>query len=63
MDSDVIQGAYDRVEIFLHHMGVNFRSFYIRMPHQFLNDADIDAILQEMGCEAVPTPSHGWRGG
>jgi len=38
-----IQGAFDRVQVFLHDMGVDL---HVRMPHKLLHDPDIDSVFK-----------------
>ena len=35
-------------------MGVEFGRFYIGMTHEFLDDADVDAVFQYVGGEGMP---------
>jgi len=49
-----VQGALYRLQVFLHDMGVNFGGLDVRMPHQLLNDPDVDAVFQQMRRVAVP---------
>ena len=40
--------AFDRVQIFLHDMGVNLGDLDVRMPHQLLHDPDIKTVFKQM---------------
>jgi len=35
-------------------VGVDFGRFYIGMSHEFLDDADVDAVFQHVGGEGMP---------
>jgi hypothetical protein len=37
-----------------HDVGVDFGRFYIGMSHEFLDDADVDAVFQHVGGEGMP---------
>jgi len=37
-----------------HNVGVDFRGFDIGMPHQFLDDPDIDAVFKQMRGKGMP---------
>ena len=48
-----VQRAGYRTQVFLHDVGVNLGGLDIRMAHQLLNDADIDAVFQQVRGVAV----------
>ena len=44
----LIQGASDDGNVLFHHVGIDLGSFHICMPHQFLNDPNVNPVFKQV---------------